>query len=243
MVSVLVGNRDINEVNILCQKLTNEKNFIIQKVASGNDIIKMYWKICPDILVIDNNLLDMSVDDIISRLSCNPLEQKKCNTILTLPENFNIKFKDVSKINKIIYKPIKDNQLVNTIKQMAIDYNTPDLDVGEVDWLLQSLNFNCMSPGYKFMRDAIIYCYYRPDQLEFLNTVLKYLAYKYNVPVSRARDSLKSSIRPFNNSNSLNIPPELQSALYNNGNGLSLKDFLERIVLYLIRTKKKGRIF
>lgn len=28
---------------------------------------------------------------------------------------------------------------------MEIYFNTPDLEIGEIDWLLQSLGFNCMS--------------------------------------------------------------------------------------------------
>lgn len=93
------------------------------------------------------------------------------------------------------------------------------------------------------MKDAIIYCYYRPDQLEFLNTVLKYLAYKYNVPETRVRDSLKSCIRPFNNTNVYSCSNDLYKVLYNNGDKLSLKDFIERIVFYLIKVKRKDRLF
>ena len=37
-------------------------------------------------------------------------------------------------------------QLLDTYKELGLDYNTPDLELGEIDWLLQSLNFNCMSP-------------------------------------------------------------------------------------------------
>lgn len=243
MVNVLIGNKDTRKINILCQELTNDKNYRIENVTTGTDVVSMYWKLNPDILVLDDNLPDMSIKDVVDRLSCSPVEQKRCNTILTLTQNYNMNLNNVTKINEIIYKPILNNELVDTIKIMSIDYNTPDLEVGEIDWLLQSLNFNCMSAGYKYMRDAITYCYYRPDELEFLNTVLKYLAFKYKVPESRVRDSLKSCIRPFNNTNILNSSNELYIVLYNNGDKLSLKDFLERIVFYLIRVKKKGRIF
>lgn len=92
------------------------------------------------------------------------------------------------------------------------------------------------------MKDAITYCYYKPDELEYLTNVLKYISYKYNVSISRVRDCLNSSIRPFNNT-SLTYTNELYNSLYNNGHSLSLKDFLERVVYYLIRVKKKGRLF
>ena len=242
MVNILIGNRICRKVKFLQKQLTNEKNYIVNYVYSGKDTISMYWKLNPDILILDNNLQDMSVEEIISRISCTPNEKKKCNTILIMPTESKIKLTDVQKINKIIYKPNCKEQIIKSIKEMQIDFYTPDLEVGEVDWLLQSLGFNCMSPGYMYMKDAITYCYYRPSELELLKNVINYLAYKYNVTFSKVRDSLKGCIRNFNNSNSRVIDKELDLALQNNGYGLSLKDFIERIVFYLIKKKNNGRI-
>ena len=72
----------------------------------------------------------------------------------------------------------------------------------------------------------------------------KYVAeYAHNNFHHQLRDCLNASIRPFNNSNEYSCSDELITILDNNGNKLSLKDFLERIVFYLIRIKKKGRLF
>lgn len=243
MVNILIGNRDLKKAKFLNKQLTNDNKYIINYVYSGKDTIKMYWKLNPDILILDYNLKDMSIEEIINRLSSNPLEKKKCNTILVLPTKNNVKLTDVQKINRIIYKPRYKDQLINSIKELSVDYNTPDLEIGEVDWLLQSLGFNCMSPGYIYMRDAIVYCYYRPDELEILKTLLSYLAFKHNVTDTKVRDALKGCIRNFNNSSSITVDKELYIALQNNGYGLSLKDFLERVVFYLIKLKNKGRIF
>lgn len=243
MVNILVGNKNTSELDILCQKLTNEKNYRIENVDTGKDIITTYLKTNTDILILDHSLSDMTIEDIIDRLSSNPLEKKKCNIILTLPQNYNIRIKKFTKINEIIYKPFVNNELNDVINEIAIDYNTPDLEVGEIDWLLQSLNFNCLSGGYKYIKKAIIYCYYKPEELEFLNTILKYLAFEFNTTETQVRDSMNACIRPFNNSNEYTCSNELYKVLNNNGYKLTLKDFLQRIVFYLIRTKKKGRIF
>lgn len=90
------------------------------------------------------------------------------------------------------------------------------------------------------MKDAIIYCYYKPEQLERLKNVIEYIAFKHNVPFSRVRDTLNASIRPYNNI-VLNPSNELYFALHNNGDNISLKDFIEKIVIYLF--KKKDRNF
>lgn len=243
MVNVLVGNKNTTELDILCQNLTNDKNYRIENVHTGKDIISMYLKTEPDILILDNSLPDMTIEDIVNRLSSNPLESKKCNTILTLPQDYNIRMNNYTKICEVVYKPFMDSRLIDVIKNLALAYNTPDLEVGEVDWLLQSLNFNCLSGGYKYIKKAITYCYYRLDELEFLNNILKYLAYEFNTTESQVRDSMNGCIRPFNNSSEYSCSDELLSILYNNGHKLSLKDFLQRIVFYLIKVKKKGRLF
>lgn len=243
MVNVLIGNKNTIELDILCQELANDKNYRIQNVDTGIETINMYLKTNPDILILDNSLTDMNIEDIVTRLSSNPLESKKCNTILTLPEDYNIRMSNYKKICEVVYKPFMDSKLNEVIKTLAIDYNTPDLEIGEVDWLLQSLNFNCMSGGYKYMKKAITYYYYRPDELEFLNNVLKYLAYEFKTTESQVRDSMNACIRPFNNSNEYSCSDELFNILYNNGHKLTLKDFIQRVVFHLIKTKKKGRIF
>lgn len=243
MVNVLMGNKNTNEIDILCHELANDKKFKVNSVVTGTDTITAYWKLNPDILVLDSELPDMSIQNVIDRLSCTPVERKKCNTVLTVSSNYEIKLSNIQKINKIIYKPILHNELYSAIQEISIDYNTPDLKDGEVDLILISLNLNYMSVGYMYMKDAITYCYYRPYELEYLKNVIAYISYKYNIPFSRARDSLTSCIRPFNNT-SLSKSNELYYNLYNNGvENISLKNFLDKIVSYLITIKKEGRLF
>lgn len=146
MVNILVGDRNKSNINILRQKFTEDNKFKIQNAVTGKDTILEYWKLNPDILVLNNNLQDMSIEEIINKLSCSPIEKKKCNTILILPSKNNFHLTDVQKINKIIYNSNYKKQLISFIKELGLDYNTPDLELGEIDWLLQSLNFNCMSP-------------------------------------------------------------------------------------------------
>ena len=106
MVNLLIGNRDIKEIDFLQNNLTNDKDFEIYNVYTGKQIIDQYWKTNPDIAVIDNNLTDLSIENVIDILSYSPLEEKNCNLILTLDRNYNLKLNNVSKVNKIIYKPI-----------------------------------------------------------------------------------------------------------------------------------------
>lgn len=229
MINVLVGNKNVKEFNTLCPKLTNDTNYRIKNISTGINTLIAYSKLKPDILILDNSLSDITVEDIVSRISNNPLELKRCNTILTLETNYCVKLKNVAKINTILYKPIISNELTEAIEKIAISYNTPNLEAYEVDYLLQTLNFNCMSADYIYMRDAIIYCYYQPDKLEFLNTILMILSSLYNVPVSKICDSLNSSIWTFDGTTAFSSSNELYKFLYSNTDKISLKDFLRKL--------------
>ena len=243
MVNLLVGNSNINEIILLCQELANEKNIKIQKTLTGIDTLSMYWKLNPDILVLDSNLKDISMENMLNRLCDNPVEEKKCNTILTVPQDSQLIIHNVTKVKQIISKPIKNHELTNTIKEMAINFNTPDLGFGEIDYLLQELNFNCLSPGYKYMKSALEYCYYNPYDLEILNNVLNHIGKEHNIPMTRVRDALNSSLRHFGTTNITSKEIDINHIFGNSLNCLTLKDFLTRLTLYIIREKKKGRIF
>ena len=194
MVNVLIGSKNTVELDILYQKLANDKNYRVENVTTGKDTVNMYLKTNPDILILDNSITDMSIEEIVGRLSSNPLERKKCNTVLTLPLDYNIKMNRYDKISQVVYKPFVEKQLSNVVKELAIDFYTPNLEIGEIDWLLQSLNFNYLSGGYRYMKKAIIYCYYRPEELEYLNNVLNYLAFEFNTTYSQVRDSLNARV-------------------------------------------------
>lgn len=76
MVSLLVCSKDVAESKVLYSELTNDKGYEIENVSNKNDVLTKYWQINPDILVLDSNLVDLSIDNLMDRLSCSPIEQK-----------------------------------------------------------------------------------------------------------------------------------------------------------------------
>ena len=44
MVNVLIGNKNTTELDILCQKLANDKDYRVQNVDTGKETITMYLK-------------------------------------------------------------------------------------------------------------------------------------------------------------------------------------------------------
>ena len=65
MVNVLIGNKSTIELDTLCQKLANDKDYRIENVTTGKDAITMCLKLNPDILILDSSLPDMTIEDIV----------------------------------------------------------------------------------------------------------------------------------------------------------------------------------
>ena len=92
------------------------------------------------------------------------------------------------------------------------------------------------------MRDIILYYYDHSDEMEFLNDIQEKIARKNKTTKTKVRDALNSYIRKIKTSSFSSYSTELNKILYNNGYTTSLKDFVRRIVLYIIREKENGRL-
>jgi len=92
------------------------------------------------------------------------------------------------------------------------------------------------------MRDIILYYYDHSNEMKFLNDIQEKIARENKTTETKVRDALNSYIRKIKTSNFSSYSTELDKILYNNGYTPSLKDFVHRIVLYIIREKENGRL-
>ena len=92
------------------------------------------------------------------------------------------------------------------------------------------------------MRDIILYYYDHSNEMEFLNDIQEKIARENKTTETKVRDALNSYIRKIKTSSFSSYSTELDKILYNNGYTPSLKDFVHRIVLYIIREKENGRL-
>lgn len=241
MVNLLVANKNTTELDVLVQNLANDKKYNIEHTFSENDTIYKYSKINPDILLLDDSLSEKTIENIINRLSIFQLDRKKCNTILTLENGNFIRLEKFSKIYSIFYKPFENNLLYNAITDLSDFYYTPDIKPYDVDTLLASLSFNCFSNGYKYLEEAIIYCYYNQDALEKFDTILEIVGYKHCISKEQVRDAIRACLKSYNSVSHNYFSKDLEMLLYNDGNNITPKQFLQRIVIYLSHIKKKEK--
>ena len=62
MVNLLMGNKNTTELDILYQKLANDKNYRVECASTGKKALTMYLDFSPDILLLDSSLTDMTVE-------------------------------------------------------------------------------------------------------------------------------------------------------------------------------------
>ena len=132
MVNILISNKDVSFANNLENMLANDKNYVFKITTTEADTISNYNKMNPDVLVLDDNIPDLSIEDIIDRLSIIPNE-----------------LNNVEKVSSIIYKPINTDKLIASIRKTANRNQRPELTKAEVSVFLKKLNLNCYSPRFQ----------------------------------------------------------------------------------------------
>lgn len=149
MVNILISNRDVSFANNLENMLANDKNYVFKITTTEADTISNYNKINPDVLVLDDNIPDLSIEDIIDRLSIIPNDFGKPNIVLTLEHNSSDELNNVEKVSSIIYKPINTDKLIASIRKTANRNQRPELTKAKVSVFLKKLNLNCYSPRFQ----------------------------------------------------------------------------------------------
>lgn len=239
MVRLLVADENIEQIFHYYQFLTNDKELSIENAKDGLTALNKYLKLRPNILILDSNFSDIHYTEIIDRISSIPEEKKMSNTILTInTSEEQLRLKNASKIYKILQKPLKTNELLETINTLKCEFNIPDLTIHELDSLLLRLNFNIHSNGTRYMKSAIFQCYYYPNTLNSLDNIFNVVAFEHNISTEQVREGLRSSLTPLNNSMPFYSSTSLFE-LFDDKRNITPKYFLEVFVTYLHILKNK----
>lgn len=241
MVKVLVADSNLVDNSEICQFLTNDKRFIVKTATSGAETLEMYWKIRPNVLIINSHFEDLSTRDILERMSAVKSERDKCNVILTMNKNEKSKLRDVTKVAYVFYKPFLYEDLIPAIEIISQKYNIPDLLCIDIESLLQPVEFNSYGMAYRYAQTAIEYCYYNPEELRRLENVLRHTAYVHNTTWTQVRDKINTALDPLRRANSIGEKGTLVDLFYFSDN-ITVKHFLDITVSHL-RKKKGAGIF
>ena len=239
MLKILVSNANIEENTMLCQFLTNEKDFEVENTKDSNTTVNTYFKIEPDIFILDSHFKEMCYTEIIDKISVLPSEKWKCNTILTLDKIDNQFFlENTAKIYRILYKPLILNKVSEVINLMKAELVAPKITMQEIKLLLLSLGFNINTKSAYYMACAIMQCYYYPSMLLSLNDICDVVALQLNTTAETIKEGLRSSLISLNKYGVSPTEDPLLSLLGFNRN-ITPRFFLEIITTYLHNQKNK----
>ena len=174
MVNILISNKDVSFANNLENMLANDKNYVFKITTTEADTISNYNKINPDVLVLDDNIPDLSIEDIIDRLSTIAYGDAVSNDTIAMEKAIKQmgistriyaesivppldkktalpvdELNNVEKVSSIIYKPINTDKLIASIRKTANRNQRPELTKAEVSVFLKKLNLNCYSPRFQ----------------------------------------------------------------------------------------------
>ena len=230
MIKILVADRDIQQNLSSLKNIFHEENIFIKETHTEDETFNSYININPDVLILSTFFNGLKTSILIDKISNNAIDKSKSNIVLTTNNsNELLDFPNISKVYRIILKPVVDTVLIETIRRIYIENSQKELDEYELDVLLVKLNINRNSYGGEFLSEAIRQCYYFPFLLRKLDKVLEKISAKYGVTKENARSCIRNVL------NSINIE---QYNFFDKNKTITPKYFLNTVVSYL-HTKKQ----
>lgn len=239
MLNILVADNHTKENNILCQKLSTNIEIKTKSTTTGVQTLNVYHSLSPQILILNSRLDDMSFNETIDRLSSTVSERNKCNILLTLDKEEDMNsLTNLSKIWKIFKNPLDYDELIETIDNMKSYFEIPTLKEDDLDSMLLDLNFHLGADGTKYMKTAIVECYYDKSMFHALDNIYSIVAKIKNKTEKEIRDGMRSSIIPLNKYGSFNTDDNVLKLL-KLSKSVGVKFFLEVFVTHLHEIKNK----
>lgn len=235
MVKILVANQNIGQNNELCQYLTNDdSNLKIIGTIDGTSTLEQYHKIRPDIFILDTNLKDINYIDLIDQLSYDINEKMNCNTILisSIP-NETVAITNVSKLYKTFLYNFHFQDVSNTIKEMS-NYTLNK----KIDRLFLKVKIPLRSTPSIRVRNALTKCYYCTDLLNNLNDLFDLVGRDFGTTGESVRSSFRTALKPLNLCRNKEPPPFEIYKLFEKGEEITPRVFLDIGIYYLQNTKK-----
>lgn len=203
MLKVLVADENLVASQNCCQYLANDKSLDVVSSNTGSNTLKTYYKINPNILVINSDFKDKSYTDIVNELSSTSEGRNECNIILTLGTNAQPKFNSMSKVYQIFYLSLEDkckyaNQNIHeTIQQFKLDRNIfYEFNNKNLTGIFYKLQVKNHSNGARYLKYAIQKCYENPELRSSLNNIFQIVSLKFGISPDSVRSAMRIALIP-----------------------------------------------
>ena len=234
MVKILVANQNVEQNTKLCQYLANDNNLKIIGTSDGISTLEQYHKIRPDIFILGTNLKDINYIDIIDQLSYDMNEKMNCNTILvSFIPNESLCITNTAKL----YKTFSNQFDFQDVSKIIAEMSNYILDK-KIDRLFLKLKIPLRSNPSNRVRNALTKCYYCPELTENINDLFDLVGKDFKTTREGIRSSFRTALKPLNSYKDKEQPPFAIYKLFDKGEDVTPKRFLDICIYYLQNAQK-----
>ena len=235
MIKVLIADDNVPFCETLFSTLTKEKDFKVTGVAHNwKDIERKYFETQPDLVLLDLKMPGKSGLEIINDLTEKEDKPKKNIIVMSGEMKYRASLTNVEKVKWVMAKPFDYEKLIDVIRESARQNIIPERVNTIVDDLLTDLRIQ-FSKGRQLLKIAIIIAYTKPNLLQKIEVLMKFVAKKANYSnANSVRSNIDKTIdRAFNQASDISIFHILDEFY---GEKMTTKEFISSCVLYVRKT-------
>ena len=203
MIKVMIAEDNVYISKNCFKFLTNDENIkVVSCTLDGEETIKDYFDLKPDVLLLDLNMPKINGLDVINTIGKDTEERSKCNIIVVSGSSeYLYKLYNTAQVYRVIHKPVDLDYVLKTIKEIPLK-NT-GIDQKRLKELLAELRLSIFSTRVQQLITAINLAYEKPFLLNNIKNLYVEVAKIYNVSPKTIKWSIRTSIDTLNRSVSI----------------------------------------
>ena len=203
MIKVMIAEDNVYISKNCFKFLTNDENIkVVSCTLDGEETIKDYFDLKPDVLLLDLNMPKINGLDVINTIGKYTEERSKCNIIVVSGSSeYLYKLYNTAQVYRVIHKPVDLDYVLKTIKEIPLK-NT-GIDQKRLKELLAELRLSIFSTRVQQLITAINLAYEKPFLLNNIKDLYVEVAIIYNVSPKTIKWSIRTSIDTLNRSVSI----------------------------------------
>ena len=203
MIKVMIAEDNVYISKNCFKFLTNDENIkVVSCTLDGEETIKDYFELKPDVLLLDLNMPKINGLDVINTIGKDTEERSKCNIIVVSGSSeYLYKLYNTAQVYRVIHKPVDLDYVLKTIKEIPLK-NT-GIDQKRLKELLAELRLSIFSTRVQQLITAINLAYEKPFLLNNIKDLYVEVAKIYNVSPKTIKWSIRTSIDTLNHSVSI----------------------------------------
>ena len=203
MIKVMIAEDNVYISKNCFKFLTNDENIkVVSCTLDGEETIKDYFDLKPDVLLLDLNMPKINGLDVINTIGKDTEERSKCNIIVVSGSSeYLYKLYNTAQVYRVIHKPVDLDYVLKTIKEIPL--KNKEIEQKKLKGLLAELRLSIFSTRVQQLITAINLAYEKPFLLNNIKDLYVEVAKIYNVSPKTIKWSIRTSIDTLNRSVSI----------------------------------------